>query len=182
MNLNKLKEQVYKNALAHGWHDEKHSDAHWLCLVIAELMEAVEADRMGKRADRHQFENYMSLRERSDDEFIYAFKHGIKDTVEDELADACIRLLDFAGTKSMNIDYMNAGAIITEDYSDRTFTESIFRIVKKVTAFNCNGALLSILAEIFALCHTCNIDIEWHIRQKMRYNRHRPYRHGNKKY
>ena len=38
----------------------------------------------------------MKQRKRDDGEFMYAFKHGIKDSVEDELADACIRLLDLA--------------------------------------------------------------------------------------
>lgn len=56
MNLNKLKEKVYKNAVAHGWHDENYSNAHWLCLVIAELMEAIEADRNHKYAYRKDFE------------------------------------------------------------------------------------------------------------------------------
>lgn len=33
--------------VAHGWHEENLSDEHFLCLVISELMEAVEADRKG---------------------------------------------------------------------------------------------------------------------------------------
>lgn len=47
MNLNKLRDKAYKCAVAHGWHEEKKSNRHWLCLVISELMEAVEADRKG---------------------------------------------------------------------------------------------------------------------------------------
>lgn len=184
MNLNKLKEKVYKNAVAHGWHDEEYSDAHWLCLVIAELMEAIEADRNYKYAYRKDFEeSLIKLGARAGiRKWRQAFEICIKDRLEDELADACIRILDFAGTKSINMDYMNIETIIPEDYSDKTFTESIFKIVKKITAFNCNGALLHILAEIFELCNSRNIDIEWHILQKMKYNKFRPFKHGNKKY
>ena len=90
MDLNELRDKAYRNAVAHGWHDENMSDQHFLCLVISELMEAVEADRKGMHANQKQFESYMNLKERSDDEFIYAFKHDIKDSVEDELSDACI--------------------------------------------------------------------------------------------
>lgn len=45
MNLNELKDIAYQCAVAHGWHKESLTDDHWLCLVISELMEAVEADR-----------------------------------------------------------------------------------------------------------------------------------------
>lgn len=48
MNLNKLRDKAYQCAVAHGWHEENLSDEHFLCLVISELMEAVEADRKGK--------------------------------------------------------------------------------------------------------------------------------------
>lgn len=104
MNLNELKDKVYHCAVAHGWHEENLSDEHFLCLVISELMEAVEADRKGMHANKKQFESYMNLKERSDDEFIYAFKHDIKDSVEDEVANACIRLLDLAGLRGANLN------------------------------------------------------------------------------
>lgn len=88
MNLNKLRDKAYQCAVAHGWHDENQSDEHFLCLVISELMEAVEADRKGMHAKRDNFEYYMKQRKRDDGEFMYAFKHDIKDSVEDELSDA----------------------------------------------------------------------------------------------
>lgn len=45
MNLNELRDRAYKTACEHGWHEENLSNEHNLCLVISELMEAVEADR-----------------------------------------------------------------------------------------------------------------------------------------
>lgn len=47
MNLNELRDKAYSNAVVHGWHEDNLSDEHFLCLVISELMEAVEADRKG---------------------------------------------------------------------------------------------------------------------------------------
>lgn len=182
MNMNELRDLAYKNAVAHGWHEENLSDEHFLCLVISELMEAVEADRKGMHANRDIFEYYMKQRRRDDDEFIYAFKHDIKDSVEDELSDACIRLLDLAGLRGYDLDSFDYEGSDTEDYSDMSFTESMFRICTYVTDNFYRDELYILLNEIFAFCRDRNIDIFWHIKQKMKYNELRPYKHGDKSY
>jgi hypothetical protein len=182
MDLNELRDKAYRNAVAHGWHDENMSDQHFLCLVISELMEAVEADRKGMHANQKQFESYMNLKERSDDEFIYAFKHDIKDSVEDELSDACIRLLDLAGLRGYDLDRFDYEGSDTEGYSEMSFTESIFKICIYITDNFYLHELFILLNEIFAFCRDRNINIFWHIEQKMKYNELRPYKHGNKTY
>lgn len=182
MNLNKLRDKAYQCAVAHGWHDENLSDEHFLCLVISELMEAVEADRKGMHANRANFEYYMKQRKRDDGEFMYAFKQDIKDSVEDELADACIRMLDLAGLRGYDLDSFDYEGSDTEDYSDMTFTESMFRICVYVTDNFYRDELYILLNEIFAFCRDRNIDIFWHIKQKMKYNELRPYKHGDKNY
>lgn len=48
INLNELRDRTYKTACEHGFHDKDLSNEHCLCLVISELMEAVEADRKGR--------------------------------------------------------------------------------------------------------------------------------------
>lgn len=48
INLNELRNIAYKTACENGFHDKDLSNAHILCLVISELMEAVEADRKGR--------------------------------------------------------------------------------------------------------------------------------------
>jgi hypothetical protein len=185
MNLNKLKDKVYKNAVAHGWHDENYSNAHWLCLVVAELMEAIEADRNSKYAYRKEFEEIIDKlgKDISIKKWREAFEMCIKDRLEDELADACIRLLDFAGLKELELTYTNGFAIM-----NMTFTEYIFCLCsfisnpdKSNVEWLDNHVSYS-LGWIFSWCRAKNIDIEWHILQKMKYNRHRPYKHGNKKY
>lgn len=178
MNLNELRDRAYQCAFAHGWHKEKKSNRHWLCLVISELMEAMNADRKVNHANTEQFKYYLNLKERSYDEFIYAFSNVIKDTVEDELADACIRLLDYAGVTDYDLDdfdYENSDA---DDYSEMTFTEAMYNITSYVMEWD----IPVILNEIFAFCKDRKIDIMWHITQKMKYNGLRPYKHGNKEY
>ena len=182
MNLNKLRDKAYQCAGAHGWHEENLSDEHFLCLVISELMEAVEADRKGMHANRANFEYCMKQRKRDDGEFMYAFKQDIKDSVEDELADACIRMLDLAGLRGYDLDSFDYEGSDTEDYSDMTFTESMFRICVYVTDNFYRDEPFILLNEIFAFCRDRNIDIFWHIKQKMKYNELRPYKHGDKSY
>ncbi len=84
-----------------------------LMLIVGELGEALEADRVDKYANK---ELYNGTPE--------SFKEHIKDSVEDELADSLLRILDLCGEKK--------------------------------------------------------IDIQWHIDEKMKYNKTRPKLHGKK--
>lgn len=63
-----------------------------------------------------------------------------------------------------------------------TFTEAMFRICVYVTDNFYRDETFILLNEIFAFCQDRNIDILWHIEQKMMYNELRPYKHGNKSY
>lgn len=112
MNLNELRDKAYQCAVVHGWHEENLSDEHFLCLVISELMEAVEADRKGRHADTKKFNQEMDYYihemklygENYDKAYRDTFEYYLKDSVEDELSDACIRLLDLAGLRGYDLD------------------------------------------------------------------------------
>ena len=184
MNLNELRDKAYRNAVVQGWHEENLSDEHFLCLVISELMEAVEADRKGKRANRAEFKrDYEDEEPHDNTNFIYNFECHIKNSVEEELADACIRLLDLAGLRGYDLESFDYEGSDTEDYSDMSFTESMFRICAFVTDDGFyDGDIYILLNEIFAFCKDRDIDIFWFIKQKMKYNELRPYKHGDKSY
>lgn len=191
INLNKLRDEAYHNAVEHGWHDEDLSTEHFLCLVISELMEAVKAERKGKHADRIQFENYMSLRERSDEEFKYAFTHGIKDSVEDELADVCIRIFDLAGLRGVDFSKVSLPYAINEKHikelSKITFTELCYDVIVLTGRYSSSnfpiGVLLAdILNDMYCMSKIKGFDLLWHIEQKMKYSRTRPRMHGNNKF
>ena len=191
MNLNTLRNKAYQCAVAHGWHEENLSDEHFLCLVISELMEAVEADRKGIHADTIHFNQEMDycLRELKvfgenyDKAFIDMFEYYIKDSVEDELSDACIRLLDLAGLRDLQLTYTNGFPIMK-----MSFTEYIYCMCSFITNPDksnvewLNNHISYSLGWIFSWCRAKQINIEWFIEQKMKYNELRPYKHGNKKY
>lgn len=181
MDLNNLRDRAYKNAVAHGWHEENLSDEHFLCLVMSELMEAVEADRKGDYAGdgmKELFEADLA----SGEDFNNLFESHLKSTVEEELADACIRLFDLAGLRGTDITYIDCLYVPTKIL----FTEYIYVLCSVISNPDKAGWLLNrieyCLGFIFSWCKDKKIDIMWYIEQKMRYNEQRPYKHGNKKY
>ena len=188
MNLNELKDRAYKTAKSHGWHDKDLSDETYLMLIITEIAEAVNADRAGKHAFRDKFE--VSLKSDDDGEmFSMLYEQYIKNTVEDELADVVIRCLDLAGLHS--IDLSDAMSLIDKLTSvkckketDGTFVELMFELVKIIFPedIELNIKVNAILLCVVELCRAKNIDIDWHVEQKMRYNELRPYKHGGKAY
>ena len=114
--VNDLVDKAGKHAKDKGFHDKELSIGEALMLVVSELSEALEAARNGRWAGKlltsdvvcnYSMEKYEAL---------------VRGTVEEEIADAVIRLADF--------------------------------------------------------CFRCGIDLEWHIKEKMEYNKRRPHLHG----
>jgi len=193
MNLNGLRDKAYKTACEHGFHDNELSNEHCLMLVITELSEAVEADRKGKRSDIAKFKEWQGnsialteeIRKRR---FKEDFEAYIKGSVEEELADACIRLLDFAGLRNINLDDWNDGwqdivnDILPDAATKYTFTEEMFAVCRNITSQldSITNVVCSTLGTLRVICYVHKIDLEWHIEQKMLYNSFRDNMHGKK--
>ena len=186
--LNALKERAYKTAAAHGFHKEERPDACWLGLVMSEAGEAINADRKGKHADTKRFEEVMAKRIISPR---VAFEEKIKDSVEDEIADIIIRLLDFSGLRGYELS--------TDEYLD----SFILSALEGLKTSGLPGLLLVFIYALFynfrfndlekCVCRTIRIisgcfekmtgsdkDLWWFVEQKMRYNDLRPRLNGKK--
>jgi NTP pyrophosphatase (non-canonical NTP hydrolase) len=96
-SLNELRDEAFVTATEHGFHDMTANFGELLMLVVSELSEALEADRLEKWAGS------MFLEERGLDPVRYDLY--IRGTVEEEIADAVIRLLDFAGVYGIDLDW-----------------------------------------------------------------------------
>lgn len=180
INLNALRDRAYKTACEHGFHDKELSNEHLLCLIISELMEAVEADRKGKRADRESFKSSYEDEEPHDDvNFKYCFEKYIKDTISDELSDAVIRLLDLAGLRNFNLNRFSPVDVVSRE---KTFTENIYAIVKEIIdrKYSLEEQVNYVITQVFALANILGVDLLWHINQKMRYNELRPMLNGKR--
>lgn len=65
INLNELRNRAYKTACEHGFHDKELSNEHCLCLIVGELMEAVEADRKGNMPTENLSNLLMRMKNRT---------------------------------------------------------------------------------------------------------------------
>lgn len=198
IDLNALRDGAYKTACEHGFHDQELSNEHCFCLVISELMKAVEADRKGKRANVDRYNKKIANsricqgldpdipKERG---YEVAYNENIKGSIEEELADAVIRLLDLAGLRGISLELANGDIDdciedMAEAYKDETFTESIYFIstlpVRYDGIFDFPTAVNDMILSIFGLAKYLDIDLLWHIEQKMKYNQLREKMHGKK--
>ena len=187
--LNSLAAEAYKQAKVTGWHRDLHSKEHYLCLIISELMEAVQADRVDRTADLLAFKDcydFAIMQDQltgidADHAYIKWYNKYVKDCLEDELADACIRIFDMAGYMGIRLDICK-DTVVHKEFS---FTENIFNITKVLAENNAsvhiglNVALSNIirLAELKKI-----VNFDEFIQLKMKYNAIRPYMHGCKKY
>jgi len=93
-NIKHYINEAYRIASQHGFHQEKRTKEHWLMLVMCEISEAVEADRKGNHYNGvEDFEE----REHVWPDFNERYEQYVKGSVAEELADAFIRLCDYAG-------------------------------------------------------------------------------------
>jgi NTP pyrophosphatase (non-canonical NTP hydrolase) len=95
--LNKLSKDLNKFQIDAGFTDANITQR--LMLSISEISEAFEAYRKDRRASKVNFELCAD-----NDEFKYLFEKEIKDTLEDEMADAIIRLVAFCGENDIDIE------------------------------------------------------------------------------
>ena len=185
--LNELKERAYKTEIAHGFHEEEKPDAYWLGLVMSEAGEAINADRKGLLADAVLFNDDLAKMPFKD-----SFEAHIKDSVEDEIADVVIRLLDFAGLKGYELS--------TDEYLD----SFILSALEELKTSGLPGLLLFFIYALSynsrfhhlekCVCRTIRIisgcfdkmtggsdcDLWWFVKQKMRYNETRAMLNGKR--
>ena len=169
-----LARRVYKNACEHGFHDKRLSAGHHLCMIMTEVAEAVEADRRGHRANVKAFTEL----QRRGTGFTGDFGIFIKSSLEDEFADICIRIFDFAYERyGEDMMWLNFDTIrICKGWS---FTETahyfLFRILGTST-IRLSAAILF----MYEWAKILDIDLDWHIEMKMKYNESRTMKHGKK--
>lgn len=185
MDFEKLKQEAFATAKAHGWHDKDLSDETYLMLIITEIAEAVQADRKYFHANTGVIKALMPYNSNeSDSKFINIFSLFIKNSVEDELADIVIRCLDLAGL--IGCDFLNVKTLLDRGMNKvkETFPEFMYRICQSLTdeRETLHSRLDYCIACIIGYCKQKGIDIEWFITQKMKYNQLRKYKHGNKNY
>ena len=105
--LNELSHIAHENAVEKGFYERKRDLPELAMLIITELSEAVEAERKGAKIEPHRQkwanEYNVDLDEWDIDTF-NGYHTDMRGTIEEEIADAFIRLLDLCGYYDINID------------------------------------------------------------------------------
>lgn len=184
MDYSSYIKKAHEIAKAHGFHDVERPESHYIMLTITEVSEMVEADRKNIRTklkteiidDMFCFGDYATI-----------FESSVKDTLEDEMADACIRIFDIAGTFGWNLSNVSAekeGSRAYNRIAGKSFTEIAYSLCNILTQ-NCpnnkvEDKCVSALAFIENFAKDMHIDLSWHIEHKMKYNETRARLHGKK--
>lgn len=187
-NFNDYVKRAHETACAHGFHDERFSSAHCLMLVITEISEMVEADRKNRHA-AYSAIDYCDKHPEDVDEKSWAtyFERDVKNTVEDEMADVCIRIFDICG--EFNIDMLRPKhddkTLLSAwklDFGEYSFAERAFSMCVMITdtTEEPSNIVSALLHFIYSWAHDMGINLDWHIEQKMRYNKTRSNKHGKK--
>lgn len=181
IDLTTLIPRCHEAAKAKGFWDTLPNRSQMLMLVVSELAEALEADRKGRFTMEGCLEGTLNTLEHCPQYFETRFVANIKDTVEDELADAYIRLCDFVGGFGLDIEEVGS------EHETLECPENFGEALLGTTAIVCmvdyeldasERAVGMALAHIEALCKLRGIDLATHIDLKLRYNATRPVRHG----
>lgn len=88
-----------------GFWDKPRNTGELLMLVTSELAEALEADRNDRHADTFDLNDLFITGSDSINNFKSVFEKDIKDTFEDEIADAVIRLFDLAEGMGIDLEF-----------------------------------------------------------------------------
>ena len=89
---------IYQNNKEKGFWDKERNVGEMLMLIVSEIGEAMEAHRKNRFAIRSKIDPKKDMEP-------VKFEHLIKDTFEDELADAVIRILDMAGGLGIDLEW-----------------------------------------------------------------------------
>lgn len=175
--LTELRDRAYRAACDKGFHDEQKPDAVYKMLIITEIAEAVQADRKGLHAYKDKF--LASLKPDDDNEmFSMLYEQYIKNSVEDELADIIIRMLDYCGMRKIKFRKDNDGFPFDRLTAFRTFPEAMYDLCGMITR---EDLFMEVsLRCVIYYCESLGIDILWLVEMKMRYNETRERMHGRR--
>lgn len=189
MDLNELAKEANQIAVDHGWWDPEPTFGELIALMHSELSEALEEYRADRGMVWHKVEEIKARYPGESDVKLVSHK---PEGIAVELADCIIRILDWCGHKDMKPDGILLN--IHELHKDEPEHEgpfgdfvSMMHNLLSAAAYDSYDDydraifLCSVIYFILDGMEREGVNMESIIREKMDYNRTRPYRHGGKK-
>jgi len=200
--LNELASKIHSINIEKGfWNKGQIScfDKQIKLLVVSELFECLEAHRDGKTVDDYELYgvnellvNYINFPNdfATKANFVSNFEIHVKDTIEDEIADTMIRLLDYADFLKVDFEDLKTEKIISNRYFsgdfiidiDSLIDSSLFLLDKMRFELDYKNfdAILICYQNIVAFAAAHLIDLQMNVKLKIAYNRTRDKMHGKK--
>ena len=160
MNHQALIERSHKQARDKGFWEKPLTFDMAMALIISEIAEALEAYRKGRvNPDWNDAQ-------------------AVKDSFEVEIADAIIRIYDWAGGNDLELEELPDHRVwFDEGYNfmmlNTCCTQAWYEYVQDK-----EGKMEELLGVFLSYAKFKNIDIEKYIMWKLDYNLNRPYKHG----
>lgn len=181
IDFNSFAKQIHKNAKAKGFYDKPRNIGELFMLIVSEMGEATEAHRKGRTANLQLFEDQYR---KNRDLFIDLFAVDIKDTVEDEIADVVIRLLDYCAFIGEEISEGKIADLTPKEVPEN-IGEAIFEMVGTLRwiyvasdPITRSDEIHGFLSMMLAFCEKNSIDLCRHMELKTNYNKTRERLHG----
>lgn len=191
LNLNELAREAHQIAVEHGWWEKEPTFGELVALMHSELSEALEEYRAGNR-----------IRPGQPTPMVYYSGGGYVATdttkcckkpegIAVELADCIIRILDWAGHENVNMDrifFEVMEAHKDQPEEEQRFGEFISALHNLLSMAYCDADdrndrdiyMGLVIYYILENMERAGVEMDAIIREKMEYNRTRPYRHGGK--
>ena len=187
INLNDMSRRAYEIAKDNGFHDKSTSEIADLMMIITELSEMIQADRKNKRTVGRGSVIVKVWKGNQDVNVSNLYHDLLKGTVEEELADVVIRLLDFAGSRSIPLEiYTDRKVVGVYDISTFSLPEWTMMIVMLITdsVRNYYTTTSEFIESIIEMCYqyaeAYQIPLLDIVDIKMKYNETRDHLHGCK--
>lgn len=181
MNIVQMAKEIHQAQKEAGWYDNHRDDNTLLLLVKSELFECFEAYRKNKGVkplSPYELSYLLGLSEADSTEFKKLFEHIVKDGMADELADITIRLLDFVAYKEIEIVRVERDEIV---FSPENCFLQLDERISKLYNKEVKGLDIGFVFEIIDYIAAYNaFDLLKHVQLKLKYNKLRGKRHGNK--
>lgn len=169
-----LAEKIYQANVEKGFWDEDHPLPHCVMLVVCEVCELIEADRSARR-----YSEILCIEYLREEAYPVVYEMDVKYTVEGELADVAMRLLDLIGRKKWNVGSW-AHSYNRNFIAGKSLVEVCYSLVKTLV-YAPDGiefAVVNAFYIVLSVAEKARIDLVRHIEMKMKYNRYRPLKNG----
>lgn len=184
--LDGLSKSIHKVNVDKGFWENPNDLTTQKMLITSEAYEAFEAVRGGLRCEE-ELSDLAKMSSLKNEWFVPLFKARVKDTVEDEIADVFIRLLDWAGHLMVNFkDLPYFCENITYHFGENIVhdIDNLVTVIREdfesVNAPLLKSAIINSLIAVIQFCKAHNIDLITHAFLKVEYNKSRGYKHGKK--